>query len=80
MKKRNANAAKDTPVQPMSAPSSLALITTEALAAMIHWHPESVRRACRQGRVQAVKLGRGWRVSPEVVQGIAQNGIPSREM
>ncbi len=68
--------------QPSVSPASVVprageLITTHALGRMIQWHPESVRRACRQGRVRAVKLGRRWRVPPELVAEILQHGIPT---
>jgi hypothetical protein len=77
MRKKNTveNSSRVSPVLP--GPCALELITTEALAAMIHWHPESVRRACRQGRIQAVKLGRGWRMPPQVTADILKNGIPT---
>jgi hypothetical protein len=58
-------------------PSAGELITTHSLGTMIHWHPESVRRACRQGRIEAVKLGRGWRLPPAATANILKNGIPT---
>jgi hypothetical protein len=46
-------------------------------AAVIHWHPESLRRACRQGRVAGKKFSRNWRIPKEVAEDILKNGIPS---
>lgn len=45
-------------------------------AAVIQWHPESLRRACRQGRVAGKKFSRNWRIPKEVADDILKNGIP----
>ena len=52
------------------------MLTTEAFARQLQWHPESVRRACRQGRLAAVKLGNGWRIPPDVAEHVMKHGIP----
>lgn len=57
-------------------PCGLDMINIETFARGIQWHPESLRRACRQGRVRAVKLGRGWRIPRAVADEIVKNGIP----
>ncbi|MEI7733162.1 MAG: hypothetical protein WCO56_26555 [Verrucomicrobiota bacterium] len=56
----------------------LIALTPEAFAAAISWHPESVRLACRQGRIKgAIKLGKGWRIPESVLTHILETGIPS---
>jgi hypothetical protein len=55
------------------------LIPVEVFAPKIGWHQESLRRACRQGRVKAVKLGRAWRIPRAEAEHIAQHGIPELE-
>ena len=55
-----------------------AALTVEELAAQIKYHPESVRRAIRQGRINALRFGAGWRIpAPEVVR-ILTTGLPYR--
>lgn len=56
--------------------SARTLLTVEQVAQCIDWHPESVRRAIRQGRLHAIKLGREWRISPETMENIRLQGIP----
>ena len=73
MKRNSKKRAQQTAAKPTAAD----LIDIENFAASIQWHPESLRRACRQGRVAAIKLGRGWRISKEVAEGIIKNGIPA---
>ena len=38
-------------------------ISPEIAAASLGWHLESVRRACREGRLPAIKTGRTWRIN-----------------
>lgn len=59
-----------------SRPTESELINTDIFAAAILWHPESVRRACRQERIHAVKVGRGWRIPRTVAEEIFKNGMP----
>ncbi len=33
-------------------------LTPEEFGAAVRWHPETIRRCIRQGRVKALKLGR----------------------
>mgnify|MGYP001551791497 CR=1 FL=1 len=53
-----------------------AALTVEELASRIKYHPESVRRAIRQGRIHAVQFGCGWRIMPLEVARILANGLP----
>jgi len=56
--------------------SNEAALTVEELAAKIKYHPESVRRAIRQGRIKALRFGAGWRIpAPEAVR-ILTTGLP----
>ena len=45
-------------------------------ARLISWHPESVRRAIRQGRIHAVRFGKQWRIPCAEVARIMENGLP----
>jgi excisionase family DNA binding protein len=51
------------------------LYLPDEVAGIIRWHPESVRRAIRDGRIQAVKIGRGWRVRAGEIQKLIQQGF-----
>lgn len=53
--------------------------TTEEFASQISWHPESVRRAIRDGRIKAKQFGRTWRIMPDEVARIMAEGLPRRE-
>jgi excisionase family DNA binding protein len=55
-----------------------AALTVEELAARIHYHPESVRRAIRQGRIHALPFGAGWRIPAQEVARILTTGLPYR--
>ena len=70
---------KRSPVKaPEASPAiqNLDLIPVDIYAPQIQWHPESLRRACRQGRVNAVKIGREWRIPQAEAERIRQFGIP----
>lgn len=45
-------------------------------ASVIRWHPESVRRAIREGRIKAIRMGNGWRIPGDEVARILTNGLP----
>jgi excisionase family DNA binding protein len=62
----------DTATSTLTAP-----LTTAALAALLSYHPESVRRAIRQGRIRALPYGRTWRVPADEVARILREGLPS---
>lgn len=51
--------------------------TTAQVGAALNCHPESVRLACRQGRIKGVHLGGRWRVSHEELDRIVKDGIPA---
>lgn len=53
------------------------LYEPRAFARVISWHPESVRRAIRQKRIRAVRLGNGWRIPADEVSRIMTAGLPS---
>ena len=53
-----------------------AALTVEELAARIKYHPESVRRAIRQGRIHALPFGAGWRIPAQEVARILTTGLP----
>lgn len=55
-----------------------ATLTVEELAAQIKYHPESVRRAIRQGRIHALPFGTGWRIPAAEVRRILCEGLPYR--
>lgn len=50
--------------------------TVEAAAEAIHYHPESVRRAIRQGRIHALRFGQNWRIPAPEVRRILTTGLP----
>ncbi len=50
---------------------------TDEFAASAGLHPESVRRAIRQGRIPAIKFGRTWRIPPAAAERILREGLPS---
>lgn len=52
--------------------------TVEQAAGAIAWHPESLRLACRKGRIQgAVRMGKCWRIPEAVLARLIETGIPS---
>jgi excisionase family DNA binding protein len=51
-------------------------LTVEETAEKIHYHPESVRRAIRQGRINALRFGQGWRIPAPEVRRILATGLP----
>jgi hypothetical protein len=59
------------------ATSRPALWTTSGLATAVGYHPESIRRAIRQGRIRTVRFGRGHRISDAEAQRILKEGLPA---
>jgi hypothetical protein len=59
-----------------SGEGQLELVSLPTLAARIEYNPETLRRACRAGRIPAVKCGREWRVTRPVFDYIIKYGIP----
>ena len=56
---------------------ALALHTVEFVAEGLHYHPESLRRAIRAGRIEAVKVGKSWRIPSAVYNRIMTLGLPA---
>ncbi len=50
---------------------------TGELASAARLHPESVRRAVRQGRIQVIRFGRGLRITDAEAQRILAGGLPA---
>ena len=65
------NKSKVSPV----ANSKPSLLLPCELANDLRWHEESIRRAIRDGRIAAVKIGRGWRIPVSELTRIAANGL-----
>ena len=51
------------------------MLTPEDFAGAVQWHPESVRRALRAGRIRAVRLGRAWRITAGELARIQAEGL-----
>jgi len=51
-------------------------LTVEEAAEKFHYHPESVRRAIRQGRIHALRFGQGWRIPAPEARRILAEGLP----
>ena len=54
-----------------------AVIPTHEFAAAIGYHPESVRRCIRQGRINVLRFGRGYRIPQAELQRILREGLPT---
>ena len=65
----------EKPGPPTPAPPSN-LLTTEEVAARIGYHPESVRRCIRQGRIKPIRFGRSWRIPSSELARILSAGLP----
>lgn len=55
------------------------LLTADELAAAIQYHPESVRRMIRAGRIRALPFGKHWRIPLPEVERILAHGLPQAE-
>ena len=51
--------------------------TSDGLADLLEYHRESVRRACRAGRIKAIKIGREWRITQDEAGRILAEGLPA---
>jgi excisionase family DNA binding protein len=51
------------------------LLEPGELAGLVSFHPESVRRAIRQGRIRALKFGNSWRIPSAEVARIITQGL-----
>jgi excisionase family DNA binding protein len=52
------------------------LHTVEAVANRIQYHPVTVRKAIRAGRIEAIKFGKSWRIPDSVLEKICREGLP----
>lgn len=69
------NGGADTKATPIN---SLQAFTPEQVAERICWHPNSVRLACRRGRIAgAVRFGKSWRIPATVLARLLETGMPS---
>jgi len=57
-------------------PLPMRLYTPAHVAGVLAYHPESVRRAIRQGRIKAIKCGDGWRVRDDELERLCRDGLP----
>ncbi len=55
-----------------------AAFTVEEIAAQIKYHPGSVLRAIRDGRIHALPFGQGWRIPAAEARRILATGLPYR--
>lgn len=60
-------------------PTETKLYTTDEFANLIGFHPESVRKIIRQGRIKAKRFGRSYRILGSEVDRILKDGIPTME-
>jgi len=51
-------------------------VTTNEMARLVRYHPESIRRAIREGRIHALPFGRSYRIPAEEVARILREGLP----
>jgi len=59
-------------------PQIQAAQTVEGLARLVQYHPESIRRCIRQGRIRALPFGGGYRIPAAEVARILSEGLPYR--
>jgi hypothetical protein len=50
----------------------------DRLAALIGYHPQSLRRVIRQGRIATIPFGKGYRIPAQEVRRILAKGLPCR--
>lgn len=53
--------------------------TVEQIAQMLQMHPKTVQRYIREGKLHAVKVGKGWRVSGHDLSIFTESAQPSGE-
>ena len=58
-----------------SAVASDELVALSTVVQRIGVHPETVRRAIRDGRLKAVKAGKGWRIPRAELARVAREGL-----
>ena len=52
-------------------------LTVAEFAEIFRYHPESVRRAIRQGRIKTIHVGRQHRIPAKEVERILSEGLPA---
>lgn len=50
-------------------------LTTDQVAETVQLHRETIARYIREGKIQAVKFGRVWRIQQEEFERIPKEGI-----
>jgi excisionase family DNA binding protein len=71
-------------VSPLATPAPAAILpiepplTVEAFAGLIDYHRGSVLRAIRDGRINALQFGQGWRIPAAEARRILATGLPYR--
>ena len=53
-------------------------VTVANAAESLRLHPETVKRLCRQGELEATKLGNTWLIHKDVLTAFAQRYNPGR--
>ena len=53
--------------------------TVEQISQMLQMHPKTVQRYIREGKLRAVKVGKGWRVSGHDLSVFTESAQPSGE-
>lgn len=80
---KNPSTAKQPPADEAPEPflsrlEKESLFTVEEIAVGIKYHPGSVLRAIRDGRIHAVPFGQGWRIPASEARRILATGLPYR--
>ncbi len=47
----------------------------EDVSRFLDWHPGSVRRAIREGRIRAVHVGQEWGITQEELERVGREGV-----
>jgi excisionase family DNA binding protein len=62
-------------VQDEKTPRRTNLLLTDEAATVLRSHPETIRDACREGKIKACKIGKTWRIAIEEVERVAREGL-----
>jgi excisionase family DNA binding protein len=63
-----------------TSPDAPRLLSIEEVAARLSLHPETVRLFLRKGKINGVKIGRGWRVTPDALADFIKRLAKSSEV
>jgi excisionase family DNA binding protein len=63
-------------IAPQAPPATKFVYTPEEVARAYGYHPESIRRAIRAGRIKALRFGQGWRITAAEFDRIGREGLP----